>query len=234
LELAAEHDISRMTARKAVTMLVTEGLLARHPGKGTFVAAAKVPAGATLASFSATMHDLGLPVTSRIINQELMTPPPRVQGELGLQHGEQVVFLRRLRCIKGEPVAIMSSYMPAAYYAALLGADLRERPLSEAMESVNPLRIRYSRDHLEAALARPGEAELLGIREGAPVLLQRGIVYAENGVAVRVSAVVYRGDRFRLSLSAEQAATQIRIGGPQVAIADGEPQWLPVGEAMEV
>lgn len=36
-ELAAKYNVSRMTARKSVDMLVAEGYLFRHKGKGTFI-----------------------------------------------------------------------------------------------------------------------------------------------------------------------------------------------------
>lgn len=36
-ELAAKYEVSRMTARKSVDMLVAEGYLFRHKGKGTFI-----------------------------------------------------------------------------------------------------------------------------------------------------------------------------------------------------
>lgn len=36
-ELAAKYEVSRMTARKSVDMLVAEGYLMRHKGKGTFI-----------------------------------------------------------------------------------------------------------------------------------------------------------------------------------------------------
>ena len=35
-------DVSRMTVRQSITNLVTEGLLYREKGRGTFVAAPKV------------------------------------------------------------------------------------------------------------------------------------------------------------------------------------------------
>jgi GntR family transcriptional regulator, arabinose operon transcriptional repressor len=44
LELAKEHNISRGTVRQAMMLLVSEGLVERSPGKGTFVSTKTFPA----------------------------------------------------------------------------------------------------------------------------------------------------------------------------------------------
>jgi GntR family transcriptional regulator len=226
--LAAEYGISRMTARRATEALVTDGILVRHPGKGTFVADDKVPfMASTLSSFSSTMRGLGLAVTSRIIELDLVTPSPKVVRDLRLQPGEQAVFLRRVRYINGEAIAVMSSYMPGAYLLALQEADLSHQPITQVMEAASGLRIVKADDYLEASLARPEEAELLGIRIGAPVFLGRGILYESQGTPVRSSKVVYRGDRFRISFSASSAAgTEIRLPQQGQPADQSEKQWL--------
>ena len=227
-ELAGRYEISRMTARKALTRLVIDGVLVRHPGKGTFVAQQKVPAASTLTSFSTAMRELGLTVSSKVIEKAIVRPPPRVCEELELSPGEQAIYLRRVRYIDGEAVAIMSSYMPASYYAALLSENLTDRPLTAVMEAINgDLKITSSRDYFEAAGAREEEAELLEIGPGAPVLLERGVIYAQNGVPVRSSKVIYRSDRFRLNLSAgKQADTEVKVRRDDEG--DGVPEWYAI------
>jgi GntR family transcriptional regulator len=36
-DLAAAHDVAAVTVRKAIDLLVTEGLVVTYPGRGTFV-----------------------------------------------------------------------------------------------------------------------------------------------------------------------------------------------------
>jgi GntR family transcriptional regulator len=227
-ELANRYAISRMTARKALTKLVMDGLLVRHPGKGTFVAQAKVPAASTLTSFSTAMRELGLTVSSKVIEKTITRPPPGIRESLDLLPGEQVIYLRRVRYIDTEAVAIMSSYMPASYYGALLNENMTDRPLTAVMEAINnDLKISYSRDYFEASVAQEEEAELLGIKPGAPVLLERGLVYAQNSVPVRNSKVIYRSDRFRLNLSAgNQADTEVKIKREDEAST--VPEWYAI------
>ena len=193
--LAEEYGISRMTARRATEGLVTEGILVRHPGKGTFVADDKVPFMATtLSSFSGTMRALGLAVTSKVIELDLVEPPPRVLNDLKLIAQQRAVFLRRVRYINGEAIAIMSSYMPEQYFQALRAADLSHQPITQVMEAASGLKIVKADDYLEASLARAEEAALLEIRVGAPVFLGRGILYrvARNTGAFQQSGISWR------------------------------------------
>lgn len=41
-DLCETFDVSRMTVRQAITLLVDEGILERKPGSGTFVASSRV------------------------------------------------------------------------------------------------------------------------------------------------------------------------------------------------
>ena len=226
--LAEEYGISRMTARRATNALVTDGILVRQPGKGTFVADDKVPfMVTTLSSFSRTMRGLGLAVTSKVIALDLVEPPPKVIRDLNLQPGQMAVFLRRVRYINGEAIAIMSSYMPGAYFQALQEADLSHQPITQVMEAASGLEIVKADDYVEASLARPEEAALLGIVVGAPVFLGRGILYESHGMPMRSSKVVYRGDRFRISFSASNTAgTEIRLPQRGQSAEQDEKQWL--------
>ncbi|MCY3947480.1 MAG: GntR family transcriptional regulator [Anaerolineaceae bacterium] len=213
LALAQQYGISRMTVRRAINALVTENILVRRPGKGTFVASEKVPFMATtLTSFSGVMRGLGLAVTSRVIALDLRSPPAPVASELRLPAGAAAAYLRRVRYINGEAIAIMSSWMPATCFAALQQADLTSEPITRVMERAEGISIVRADDWLEATLARKEEARLLTIQVGDPVFLGRGVLYDDRGFPVRSSKVIYRGDRFRISFSAHtQAETEVRL-----------------------
>ena len=209
--IADTFGLSRMTVRRATTILVDEGLLVRQAGRGTFVARAKVPVtAATLSSFSHAMRGIGLAVTSEVIDLRLVDAPEEVRQKLGLS--SKAVFLRRLRSIDEEVMAVMSSYMAPHFLAPLQRADLTKQPLTAVMEKASGFKLTSSQDVLEASLANKEEANLLGIKKGAPVLLERGLVMSETGEPVRLSTIVYRGDRVRLSLTSHSDTnTQVRV-----------------------
>ncbi|MCY4526472.1 MAG: GntR family transcriptional regulator, partial [Anaerolineaceae bacterium] len=227
LSLARQYGISRMTVRRAINALVSENILGPQyrQGDGVVRPSNKVPfTGSTLSSFSGVMRGLGLDVRSRVITLELRPPPVRIASELRLHGGQAAAFLRRVRYINGEAIAIMSSWMPASCLAALQQADLTSEPITQVMERAVGISIVRADDWLEATLAREAEAQLLTIQVGDPVFLGRGVLYDDRGIPVRSSKVIYRGDRFRISFSAHtRAETEIRLplnGRPE------EKHWL--------
>jgi len=225
LELAESYGISRMTARRAIDAMVLDGTLFRQPGKGTFVAKRKVPyAPASLLSFSTAIRALGLAIRTETLDARRIPAPPAVARDLQLAEGEDVIFVKRLRFVEEEPVAIHNSYLPATYFAPILHEDLTQRPLNEMMYKVSGLLIVSSRDYAEAVLARPEEATLLRIRKGAPLFLLRGIGSSADGLPLRSTKAIYRGDRFRFSVGGGE--------GPAFAVrsaartSDSEDRWL--------
>jgi GntR family transcriptional regulator len=184
-----------------------------------------MPASPVLSSFSTTMRTLGLSVTSKVLDLRLVPAPDNVRNDLQLTEPQDVVFLRRIRYVEGEPMALHASYMPSHYFTRILDADLAHRPLSTIMEEASGLHIVASRDYVEATLAQSDEAAMLGIRKGAPVLLVRGVAYARDEQPIRSSKAVYRGDRFRFCLAAQDGATEVRVQGRALGVPDQQEQW---------
>ncbi len=202
-ELAKRFAIARMTARQAIDALVEDGAVMRHRGRGTFVAEPRVAyPPATLISFSRTMAALGHQVVTKLLDLELVGAHGEVAVALGLNEHDPVLLVRRLRFLGGEPVALHASYMDKSYLDGLRAADLLTKPISEAMENVNGVRVVSSRDYLEAGAATHEEAQLLRITAGEPIQIVRGVSFAADGRPALATRAAYRADRFRFLVGA--------------------------------
>jgi GntR family transcriptional regulator len=203
-ELSEEFSVSRMTARKALDRLVAEGILFRRPGKGTFVAPAKISHRAsTQLSFSAAMEALGRTHSTRVLEAAIVPIPARVANHLEIDAGGQVVSLRRVRFLEDDPVAIHAAYLPVRY-AGVLEGDL-SGSLTELMRAEGA-RIADARDFVESVQATAEQARLLGVSAGAPLLRIEGTAYAANMEPVRYTDALYRGDRFRFGIDTQRPA----------------------------
>ena len=74
-DLCETFDVSRMTVRQAITLLVDEGILERKPGSGTFVASSRVKEkmrGTT--SFTEIVKSQGKKPSSELISINVCIP----------------------------------------------------------------------------------------------------------------------------------------------------------------
>src|SRR5882757_1461629 len=96
-QLCLDHGVSRITVREAIGQLVSEGLLVRVRGKGTFVAERTVRSRLHLASFQEDMRRLGLEPTTVLLSAEHAEPPSRTAELFAPRGGAMGYHIRRLR-----------------------------------------------------------------------------------------------------------------------------------------
>jgi GntR family transcriptional regulator len=183
-----------MTVRQAMDALVGEGLLERMPGKGTFVARPRRRADRPL-GYSEEMARRGLQPESQTVLSRLEQAGPGVARALGITEGDAVLHWRRLRRADGAPMCLQDSYLNEV----LLPGFLEKHMPTSLFDALGRrgLRPTWSEDSVNADGAAEGEAELLEIEPGAPVLrvARRSLC---GDVAVEVSRSVYRADRFTM------------------------------------
>jgi DNA-binding GntR family transcriptional regulator len=191
--------VSRMTARQALKSLCSLGVAYSQRGKGTFVSAAKLEKNIRqVLSFSEEMEACGSRPHSELIALETVLPGEDVSNALGLQPGDKVIRLRRVRIADSLPMGVECSCVPLRLFPDLLekfhpGASLY-RTLSESYG----VHIVQADEVVEAGLANSEEARLLRIGKGNPVFLFTRTAYAESGHAVEYVKSTFRGDRYKI------------------------------------
>jgi GntR family transcriptional regulator len=208
-ELAEAFGVSRMTARKSVDRLVSEGLLFRRAGKGTFVAPEKISHSAsTQISFSGAMQALGLHHSTRVLEVGLAPAPKSIASALRQPEGTRLPFLRRLRYVEGEPAALHLAFLPPSL-ASILDEDL-EGSLNELMTNAGA-RVCAARDTIETVPATTEDAKLLGLRRGAPLFHIEGVGLSASLEPLRYTQALYRGDRFRFAATTASDARGLLV-----------------------
>ena len=109
-ELAEQHGVSRMTARQALSLLESEGVVYRKPPRGTFVAEPRVRF--HIGSFSEEVSRIGRRPAARLLWAEHQHPTPAVQLALGLEEGAMVNVFHRLRSVDDVPFALETTFLP--------------------------------------------------------------------------------------------------------------------------
>ncbi len=194
-ELVQHFGVARMTVRQALDALVSEGLLERVPGRGTFVARAKIDVQVRLSSYTEEMRRRGMTPGSRTLLARMEAAGPGVARALEVEEGTKVVHWQRLRLADGTPMCVEDAYLADTIVPNFLDLPLPDSLYADLQRRA--LLPTWGEDSVDAAPARPEDAELLGIDEGAPVLRIARRAFAAN-IAVEVSRSTFRADRYTL------------------------------------
>jgi GntR family transcriptional regulator len=198
-ELMARHKVSRATVRKAIDGLVSDGVLQRIHGKGTFVARPRVESRLHLASFSQDMRRRGLVPSTRALGIELEDPPADVAASLRLEPGAKVWRLDRVRLADGHPIAHEHGWYPEPLLPGLIRLDLGGS-LYELFRDHYGLPIDGAEQTLWGEAADATYADLLDAPLHTPLLVFRR-VSTSAGTPLEHVVSRYRGDRYQLHMS---------------------------------
>jgi GntR family transcriptional regulator len=202
-ELCEEFGVSRQTARNAMQRLQQEGLVQRMPGRGTFVAERPIHRQAgSLISFSDEMRRKGRRPSSRVLRRAVRPATPDEGRQLGAaapDGGGEVFGLVRLRLADEEPIAIEASAFPAELAETLGGADLETGSLFEALVAAGRVPT-AGRAELRAGATTADDAPL-GLASGAPLLIERRLIFDQAGRPLELTESRYAAERYSLEVS---------------------------------
>jgi GntR family transcriptional regulator len=200
-ELVAEFGVSRMTARSAMQRLAEEGLVARQPGRGSFVAAPSAHRRADrLMTFSQEMTRRGRTPSSRLLTRAIRPSTRREADALDLAAGAPIVEIRRIRLADSEPIALESAILLGSCAGAVMTADLERGSLHEAIARGGQT-LRRGTGTVTAAAATAEDARHLDIRRGDPLLVERRVIADGTGRPIEATESRYPAGRYALDVS---------------------------------
>ena len=200
-EIAQALNISKMPVRQAFQKLRSEGLLVIAKGKRPIVGSGRVPWNfQQLRGFSEEMRRRGLDPSARLLSMGLEDPDLEVAQALKLTPGEQVYRIRRLRSVNKDPVAVVTSYLPARIFAGIDRQDLEKQSLYAIFENTYKRRLQWAEEVIGAVIAGEEEAGILQSSVGNALLVIRETTYDTQNVAIEYSLSLLRGDRYTASV----------------------------------
>jgi GntR family transcriptional regulator len=172
-ELVKLFGASVGTVRKAVEMLVADGVLERFQGRGTFVRRAGF--NSSLFRFFRFHRESGARQVpqARILLRETMAAPSAVASALRLPPEAEVIHLSRLRVVDDRPLLAEAIWLPRERFAALLDIDTAE--FGDLLYPLYEQRcgqvVASAQEDLTAEAVDEAHARLLRIPEGSPVIV---------------------------------------------------------------
>ena len=190
--MAVRLGISRPTTRQALRVLVDKGHLIRRRGAGTRVAPARIRRPVDLTSLYDDLAKSGQTPSTVVLERERVSARADVAAALEVPLGEEVVRLRRLRMADGEPLAVMTNYLPLAI--APSREELEESGLYDCLR-IRGVRPRVARQRIGARLSTAAESRMLEESPRTALLTMERTSFDEAGRAIEFGTHVYRASR---------------------------------------
>jgi len=200
--LGLRLGVSRVTVRRALELLRSEGLVESRRGAGWFVAGAAVHQPLALGTFrhaGSAVADAGLRASRRVVEFGFRPSPDRVAASLQLHEGGDVLHVRSVRSVDGVPLDVAHEWVPGAFGAGVSRSDAQD-PGTWATLQGHGVRIDRVRQTVTAALATDEDADLLGVAPGSALLLVRRVAHDGSGAAVALADHRYLASRFSLEV----------------------------------
>lgn len=196
-EIADRFETSRPTANKALSSLVSLGLLEFRQGAGTFVRENVLDYDLQrLVSFTDKVRSAGKEPSTRVIDfQKLTTADVSVEivNALKLNANEPLFYIERVRLADGQPVIYERRHIAARHCLSMSKTDAKGS-LYAFWTTRCKLTISGADESIRAINATKSQAVPLGVKTNAACLLVIATGYLEGGAPLWHEETLYRSD----------------------------------------
>jgi|GEM_PF-30007 len=198
-ELCVHYGASKMTVKRAMDMLVSEGLIIKRRGSGTFVKdLSKDEMENILLSVQqqqAAAYHSSEKTTSKILKFAVIYAPEIAQKKLNLDASQFVYDISRIKYTNDQPYAVEYLYMPVEKIPGLEMSYI-VGSIYEYVEDVLKRKITSIHRTVTVRKATLMEAKHLELSENDPVAIVTQTGYLSCGQSFEFSVSVYRYDNF--------------------------------------
>ena len=208
-QICDRFGVSRATANKALSNLVSEGLLEFRKGVGTFVRGRSLDYNLrALVSFTDKARVAGKEPSTQVLQfetvraEDVLDDVPQL---LQVTPEANLYYMERLRLADGLPVILEKRYVVTEFCPNLSAEDVGGSLYSLWTDRFQ-LQIEGADESIRAVNTRGADARALRLRDGAAGMLIRSVGYLVGGRPLWSERTLYRGDSYEF---------QSRLGGIQ-------------------
>ena len=179
IELAKKYNVSQGTVRKAIDDLVSDKILIRRQGKGTFVSSHNEEniqlRFLRLTEKSGKKENL----ESKLISFEKEKAGNQIAKSLGINPSSTLISIKRLLTFNGRPLILDLIKIPTAYFRGLTPEKIIEKSGSmyRMYEVDFGIQMLHADEKILAVRSSKESSTLLHVSEGSPLLSVERLSY---------------------------------------------------------
>ncbi len=208
IELCDYYNVSRITVRRAISDLVDEKVLYKKQGKGTFVSEAKIERELiSTGSFSDITTESGKEPSTQILETTIKVPTKELCEALEITPNENVLELKRLLSIDGEPFIIEISHYAMSRFPNLETYISSNQSIYKILRKYYDVEIVKAEKTLDVKFSNEEQSEIFECDPNSVLYLLRKTAFDKNSEVVHVSNSFFLASKvtFRFTVNSEQA-----------------------------
>jgi Transcriptional regulators len=200
-DIATRYSISRMTVRRAISELVTAGMVYAQQGRGTFVATPKLDNIVfELNDFNEEIKKRGLNYKTTLLEAKIVRADDNLRAKFQItDEFKRFLFFRTVLTAESERLSYEIKYTIYSKSKPILESELKDPSLPGLVAAHTEYVPVSSKKVLQVAACTQEEASILGIAPQTPVFLIEQTIFDSELKPVGWSKAVYRGDRYKLT-----------------------------------
>lgn len=194
--LCDEYGASRMTVRKGLAVLASEGYIYSIPGKGNFVR--KPELNKYTIYYSELKNSINSVDKARLLEVNIIMPGDKLAADLQITKNKNVILIRRLFYTDGEPVAYDIKYLLYQKGMPIVEKEIEHATFPEMLSpGVPPFALKKE---IIIYAATPGEdvKRYLNIYNELALLVVEQKIYNAENKPMGLGITYYRGDYIKL------------------------------------
>ena len=182
--ICEKYNVSKMTVKKALDLLVSEGLIVKRRGSGTFI------------------KDITEKEINRIIDKKQFSGLTynnighnKIANMLKIEKNSFVYLINRVRYVDDEPIVIEKPYMPINIIPGIKIDDV-EGSIYSYIKNKLGLKIQSAHSTIREDKSNENDRNYLRLKSDEPVIEVERVAYLENGKAFEYSFARHRYDKY--------------------------------------
>ena len=198
-QLCKFHDVSPMTVRRAINILVDQGAVSAEQGRGTFVKSFK---------FWSSTFDMGelnniliddKRTRVKILESSIISADDRIARKMKIKTGEYVIYIRRMINLDDNPFLYHREYLIYDESKPIIESELDVTSIRCLFEGKSNSSLKYSLMAIEATVLNEKEAVELKSTTAKPAFLIEHTFYDFEDRIVSWGWFICPGDKLRFT-----------------------------------
>ena len=198
-EFCEKYNVSKMTVKKALDLLVNDGLIIKRRGSGTFVkdiTEKEIQRIIEKKQFSGlTTTSIGHKVTSKVLEFKIINATKEIADILKIEEDEFIYFVHRVRYVDDKAVVIEKTYIPLNLIPGMKLADVKKSIYGYIKDKLG-LNIQSAHSTVRAMKSDELDRKYLNLEKDEPILEVERVAYLDNGKVFEYSFSRHRYDKF--------------------------------------